>query len=61
MKYLILFVKRAPGLTERMPFYRPMKRLVGTKVTLNGDAAVKEISDSCAFYSEFGNSFEAIR
>ena len=61
MKYLTLSVTRAPGLSERVTFYQPMERPHATRITLNGNAAFKEISDSDAFYSQFGNSFEAIK
>ncbi|DBA82974.1 TPA: hypothetical protein ACH3X1_006751 [Trebouxia sp. C0004] len=61
VKYLTLSVTRAPGLTERVTFYQPMERPHATRITLNGDAAVKEISNSDAFYSQFGNSFKAIK
>jgi len=61
VKYLTLSVTRAPGLTERVTFYQPMERPHATRITLNGDAAIKEISNSDAFYSQFGNSFKAIK
>jgi len=61
VKYLTLAVTRAPGLTERVTFYQPMERPHATRITLNGDAAVKEISNSDAFYSQFGNSCKVIK
>ncbi len=60
-EYLTLAVTRAPGLTERVTCYQPMERPHATRITLSGDAAVKEISNSDAFYSQFGNSFKAIK
>jgi len=61
VKYLTLAVTRAPELTQRVKFYQPMERSHATRITLNGNAAVKEISNSDAFYAQFGNSFEAIK
>ena len=61
LKYLTLSVKHAPGLTERVPLYQPIQRPYGTRITLTGEAAFKDISNSGAFYLEFGNSFMAIK
>ncbi|DBA71819.1 TPA: hypothetical protein ACH3X2_010972 [Trebouxia sp. C0005] len=61
LKYLTWAVTQAPRLTERVELYQPIERPNATRITLNGNAAVKEISNSDAFYAQFGNSFEAIR
>ena len=61
VKYLTWAVTQAPNLTERLILYQPIERPNATRITLNGNAAVKEISNSDAFYSQFGNSFEAIK
>ena len=61
VKYLTLAVTRAPGSTQRVAFYQPIERSHATRITLNGNAAVKEISNSDAFYAQFGNSFKAIQ
>ncbi|KAA6419297.1 MAG: hypothetical protein FRX49_10696 [Trebouxia sp. A1-2] len=60
LKYLTWAVTQAPRLTERVELYQPIERPNATRITLNGNAAVKEISNSDAFYAQFGNSFEAI-
>ena len=61
VKYMTLSVKHAPALTERVPLYQPIQRLHGTRITLTGEAAFKDISNAGAFYLEFGNSFMAIK
>lgn len=61
MRLLVLWVKHAPEITDRVPFHKPMERLHGTRITLKGSSAVKEISNSEAFFAEFGNSFAAIQ
>ena len=61
VKYLTWAVTQAPRLTERVTLYQPIERPNATRITLTGNAAVKEISNSDAFYSQFGNSFEAIK
>ena len=61
VKYLTWAVTQAPNLTERVILYQPNERPNATRITINGTAAVKEISNSDAFYSQFGNSFEAIK
>ncbi|KAL3155434.1 hypothetical protein ABBQ38_010991 [Trebouxia sp. C0009 RCD-2024] len=58
---LLLWVKHAPEITDRVPFHKPMERPHGTRITLKGTSAIKEISNSKAFFAEFGHSFEAIR
>ena len=60
LKYLTWAVTKAPKLTVRVVFYQPIERPNATRITLNGNAAVKEISNSETFYSQFGNSSEAI-
>ena len=54
-------MKYAPEITDRVPFHKPMERPHGTRITLKGKSAVKEISDSQAFFAKFGHSFEAIQ
>ena len=61
VKYLTWAVTQAPRLTERVILYQPIERPNATRITLTSNAAVKEISNSDAFYSQFGNSFEAIK
>lgn len=61
LKYLTWAVTQAPRLTERVVLYQPIDRPNATRITINGNAAVKEISNSDAFYAQFGNSFEAIK
>ncbi|KAL0020556.1 hypothetical protein WJX77_002344 [Trebouxia sp. C0004] len=61
VRLLVLWVKHAPEITDRVPFHKPMERPHGTRIILKGTSAVKEISDSQAFYAEFGHSFEAIQ
>ena len=61
VKYLTWAVTQAPRLTERVTLYQPIERPNATRITLTGNAAVKEISNSDAFYSQSGNSFEAIK
>ncbi|KAL3140016.1 hypothetical protein ABBQ38_004299 [Trebouxia sp. C0009 RCD-2024] len=61
VRLLLLWVKHAPEMIDRVPFYKPMERLHGTTITLTGASAVKEISNSQAFYADFGHSFEAIQ
>ena len=61
VRLFILWVKHAPEITDRVPFPKPMERPHGTKITLKGTSAVKEISNSKAFFAEFGHSFEAIQ
>ena len=60
VRLLVLWVKHAPEITDRVPFHKPMERPHGTRIILKGTSAVKEISDSQAFFAEFGHSFEAI-
>ena len=60
-RLLPLWVKRAPDIPDRVPIYKPVQRPHGTIITLQGKLAVKEISNSEAFYAEFGHSFEAIQ
>ncbi|DBA84058.1 TPA: hypothetical protein ACH3X1_006539 [Trebouxia sp. C0004] len=61
VRLLVLWVKHAPEITDCVPFHKPMERPHGTRITLKGTSAVKEISDSQAFFAEFGHSFEAIQ
>lgn len=61
VRLLVLWVKRAPEITDRVPFHKPMERPHGTRITLKGTSAVKEISNSQSFFAEFGHSFEAIQ
>ena len=61
LKYLTWAVTQAPRLTERVVLYQPIERPNATRITLNGNAAVKEISNSDAFYAQFGDSLEAIK
>ena len=60
VQLLILWVKRAPEMIDRVPFYKLMERPHGTRIILKGASAVKE-SDFEAFYAIFGHSFEAIK
>ena len=61
VRLLLLWVKHAPEIIDRVPFHKPMERPHGTTITLTGASAVKEISNSQAFYADFGHSFEAIQ
>ena len=61
IRLVLLWVKRAPEITDCIPLYKPVERPHGTRVTLTGKSAIKEIIDSKAFYADFGNSFEAIQ
>ena len=54
-------MKHAPDITDRVPFHKPMERPHGTRITLKGTSAIKEISNSQSFFAEFGHSFEAIQ
>lgn len=46
VRLLLLWVKHAPEIIDRVPFYKPMERPHGITITLTGAAAVKEISNS---------------
>lgn len=61
IRLVLLWVKRAPEVTDCIPLYKPVERPHGTRITLFGKSAIKEIIDSKAFYADFGNSFEAIQ
>lgn len=61
VRLLSLWVKRAPTLHGRVPIHRPIGRPHGTKITLTGTSAIKEIRDSDLFYATFRHSFEAIQ
>lgn len=60
-RLLVLWVKHAPVITDRVLFHRPTERPHGTRITLKGTSAIKEISHSQSFYKHFGHSFEAIQ
>jgi len=61
VRLLVLWVKRAPEIIDRVPFHKLMERPHGTRIILKGASAVKEISECQAFYAKFGHSFEAIK
>ncbi len=61
VRLLVLWVKRAPEVSDRVPFQKLMERPHGTRIVLKGTSAVKEISDCEDFYAKFGHSFAAIK
>ena len=61
VRLLVLWVKHAPEIGDRVPFPKLMERPHGTRIILKGASAVKEIIDCEAFYAKFGHSFEAIK
>ena len=61
VRLLVLWVKRAPDVINRVPFHKLIERPHGTRIILKGASAVKEIGDCEAFYAKFGHSFEAIK
>ena len=61
VQLMVLWVKHAPQISDRLPFHKVMERPHCTRIILNGASAVKEISDCEAFYAKFGHCFEAIK
>jgi len=61
VRLMVLWVKHAPEISDRVPFHKVMERPHGTMIILNGASAIKEINDCEAFYARFGHSFEAIK
>ena len=60
-RILVLWVKHAPEITDRVPFHKPMERPHGTRITLKGTTAIKEISNSKAFFAEFDTALKPFR
>lgn len=57
----LVWVKHFPEISDGVPCHKPLERPHGTTITLTGASAIKEISNSQAFYADFGHSFEAIQ